>query len=207
MPKSTARKKPKKQNGQHASAGRFAINRAESERMALRLMGRGLLVACVALLASSTLSDPLQDLARDGLKDAMRFHNIEDASSYVQQERIALMRRTAADADAVRRLSTDELVLLFGEPTLKRRERQAESWHFTSADCALDVYFKHDAQDKLTAPVYAEYRLRGEARETGIMQSAKPLDHRACVRSLFSHAKNPQENEDDKMPGALSSTH
>jgi hypothetical protein len=119
----------------------------------------------------------------------MRITGAHDFSSVRQQERLALLRRTAGDADAVRHLTQSELALLFGEPSLKREEPEVVSWHFTSNDCALDVYFPRHGTAASRHPVYAEYRVRGEAGETGLVEGPQHLDHKTCVKSLFSHAR------------------
>ena len=163
----------------------------------MRILGRFLLAATICVLASSTLSDPLQRLAMEGWADTVRIQtnrhmDTPRLSDLKQQERLALLRKTASDADAVRHLSLDQLSLLFGEPTLKREEPEAVSWHFTSAECALDVYFPRRAEDgSMKDPVYAEYRVRGEVQEDGLKPGKGFLDHKACVRSLFSHARFP----------------
>jgi hypothetical protein len=188
MPVSKARKRLKK-NGQQL-AGRFSSARfGTSQQMALRLIGRAALIISVCVLASSTLSDPLQKLADETIVMSAR---TQDIPKYRQQERLALLRRTAQNADGVRGLSPDELALLFGTPTLKREEPEVESWHFTSGECALDVYFPRKAVMQLTRhPVYAEYRVRGDAGEEGLIEGKQALDHKSCVKSLFSHAKFP----------------
>lgn len=184
MPVSKARKKSHK-NGQPDKAGRFALS---SQQFALRLIGRAALILSVCVLASSTVSDPLQRLADEALRIG-----VTDMANARQQARLALLRRTARDPDGVRHLSPSELELVFGTPTLKREEPEAVSWHFTSADCALDVYFPRRADDLAPHPVYAEYRVRGEAMEGGLKEdTSRVLDHRACVKSLFSHAKFPE---------------
>ncbi len=181
MPVSKARKKSHK-NGQSRGAGRFALS---SQDVALRLIGRAALILSICVLASSTVSDPLQRLADEALRTGAA-----DMASARQQERLALLRRTARDPDGVRHLSSRELELVFGTPTLRREEPEAVSWHFTSAECALDVYFPRREDTLAAHPVYAEYRVRGEAMEGGLKEASPlTLDHRACVKSLFSHAK------------------
>lgn len=160
----------------------------------MRILGRGLLVMAVCVLASSSVTDPLQKLAMDGWAESVRVHGPQKFD-HIQQERLALLRRTAANADAVRHLTLKELSLLFGEPTLKREEPEAMSWHFTSGECALDVYFPRRASDgTMQDPVYAEYRVRGHAQEDGLVPGKGKLDHKACVRSLFSYARFSKKN-------------
>ena len=185
MPVSKARKRIKK-SGHPEKGGRFA-SVSSSQALALRLVGRAALILAVCALASSTLTDPLQKLADDSLHMA----GSQSLSTFKQQERLALLRRTAQDTDGVRHLSPDELTLLFGNPSLKREEPEVESWHFTSSDCALDVYFPRHATLLSRHPVYAEYRVRGEADDDTLRESPQKLDHRACVKSLFAHAKFP----------------
>lgn len=193
MPK--ARKRTKKSHGRRKSAGRFSLPKAQSEVLAMRILGRGLLAAAICVLASSTLSDPLQKLTMEGWAESARIQagrtgqgpRFDDIRA---QQRLALLRRIAGDADAVRHLSLEELSMLFGEPTLKREEPEAVSWHFTSGECALDVYFPRRGDDgRLHDPVYAEYRVRGQMQEDGLKPGKGKLDHKACVRSLFSHAR------------------
>lgn len=194
MPK--ARKRAKKSNGQR-KAGRFSLPAEPTQVLAMRILARGLLIIAVCVLASSTLSDPLQKLAMEASAESARVHGAVPMADHLQQERLALLRRTAANADAVRHLSLRELSLLFGEPTLKREEPEAVSWHFTSGECALDVYFPRRAEDgSMQDPVYAEYRVRGQVQEDGLVPGKGRLDHKACVRSLFSHARFPKSGEE-----------
>jgi len=191
MPK--AKKRTKTKNGPR-KAGRFSLPKDQSQVVAMRLLGRTLLAMAICVLASSTLSDPLQKLTQEGWAESARLnrHQIAqlDYSSRAQQERLALLRRIAGDADAVRHLSLEELSMLFGEPSLKREEPEAVSWHFTSGECALDVYFpRRNGDGSLRDPVYAEYRVRGQVQEDGLKPGKGALDHKACVRSLFSHAR------------------
>lgn len=175
----------------------------------MRILGRGLLAATICVLASSTLSDPLQKLAMDGWADTVRVHSRRDGtalqfSDFKQQERLALLRRIAGNADEVRHLSLEELSSLFGEPTLKREEPEAVSWHFTSGECALDVYFpRRGADGAMQDPVYAEYRVRGQVQEDGLVPGVGRLDHKACVRSLFSHARFPKDVEGESDISSL----
>jgi hypothetical protein len=155
-----------------------------SQTLARIILSRSALLVAVAVLASSTLSDPLQRLAQEGLAERARLQGYADTTSLQEQERLALLRRAAEDADAVRHFSAQELALLFGTPSLKRREGEVESWHFTARDCALDVYFPAGADH----PRYAEYRVRGRAGDSGL-EAGQRLDHKACVRSLFANAR------------------
>lgn len=163
-----ARTAKKQQNGLHANAGRFVLL---------------LLFLLVVVLASSTISDEVQHLIDDSIAEHARVHN--GAADEHEHIRAALLRRTAMDADAVRHLSTDELLTLFGEPSLKRQEGETMSWHFTSGECALDIYFPQNKK----RPAYAEYRVRGEIEEGGLVEKAQGLDHKACLKSLYASAR------------------
>jgi hypothetical protein len=92
--------------------------------------------------------------------------------------RAALLRHTASTPDDVRDLSRNELVVVFGQPTLVRQEGKVTAWQFASSECALDLYFP----DNALRPVYAEYRVRGSAEGA---QPTQMLDHKACLKSLF----------------------
>lgn len=166
----------------------------------MRILSRALLAAAIVVLASSTISDPLQHLIEEGQIDVVRLQGPQDFSSFVQLERVALLRRIAGNADAVRELPLDDLTLLFGEPSLKRQEPEVVSWHFTSSECALDVYFRRRSDGSTRQrPIYAEYRVRGDARESGLTQAA-PLDHKSCVRSLYAQAKTIEKQTQTRIP-------
>lgn len=193
MPSSKSRKRSKHSNGQRSNAGRTAFlggaSLSSGQQIALRLVSRaarwGLLGAGVLFLASSSVTDPIQRLVQDGFADTARLYGPVAVSDRQQVLRAALMRRIVADADAVRGLSTADLRLLFGEPTLRREEARAVAWQFASDECALDIYFQKrgDAgtdDEALRHAVYAEYRLK----RAGI-----PDLHKSCVRSLFARAQ------------------
>lgn len=151
-------------NGLHANAGRLVL---------------GLLA--VVLLASSTVSDKIQKLIDDSTAERARVTGAHDDHETIRQ---ALLRRIALNVDAVRHLSAKELVMVFGEPSLKRAEGKTISWHFTSPDCALDIYF----QEGKKSPAYAEYRVRGEIEESGLVEG-RTLDHKDCLKSLYANAR------------------
>lgn len=69
--------------------------------------------------------------------------------------RSALLRRVAADADAVRGLGPSEMYLLFGSPVLVRGEGDVRVDQYAAGGCVMDAYFKPDA----VHPVYVEFRL------------------------------------------------
>jgi len=149
--------------------------------MAFRLLGHVLLLASILILASSAVSDPVQALVRSGVDETLRRADGAVHSTTLNM-RAALLRHTAMRPDGVRDLSQDDLVVLFGPPSLKRREGPVTTWQFASGECALDVYFKENA----LRPVYAEYRVRGSAEGKAPVAM---LDHRACVKSLFIRVK------------------
>lgn len=202
---SKSRKKASK-TGQRKNAGRFALLSQQNVMVVFgRMLGRAALIIAVCVLASSTITDSLQKLSERGMAEAARISDLRDFTSFRQQERLALLRRTAADADAVRHLSAADLSLLFGEPSLKRDEPEAESWHFTSQECALDIYFNKRPGALSPKPVYAEYRVRGDVEDSGVVEGTERLDHRSCLRSLYSHAKFPQNQDDVAQPSRTSS--
>ncbi len=152
---------------------------------------RALLAVAVLAVGPSVLSDPLKAFTDSGVAASIRAGVAGDFTSLRQLERVALLRRIAGDADSVRELSGADLIMLFGSPGLRRAEPEAESWHYTSAECALDVYFPR-VGDVEAKPAYAEYRVRGGTDGwVGPVgpEAAKPLDHRACLRSLFAQAE------------------
>ncbi len=170
MAAAKTRKKRKPDPGQHAFAGRGFFATAhlpQAQRLGLRILARGALLLLVVLLASSTISDPLQSIVRQALGDLR-----PDA---VQMKQAALLRRVADDADAVRGLDGAQLTLLFGAPELQRHEAQTVSWHYVCAECALDLYFRQGQAH----PVYAEYRMRGDEA---------PQTHQSCVEALAKAA-------------------
>jgi len=177
MSAAKARKRKKSSNGQRPNAGRQAFaHMPQAQQLALRLLGRGFLLFVLLVLASSTISDPLQRLVQQGLNEAQVAGHIASMTDADVQARASLLRRVAEDADAVRGLDGGDLQLLFGQPGLKRAEAGAQSWHYVSAECALDIYFAQGG----VYPVYAEYRLRDGAATDA---------QKSCVRSLFAGAQ------------------
>ncbi|HEY8963466.1 MAG TPA: hypothetical protein VIN59_03265, partial [Alphaproteobacteria bacterium] len=150
--------KKRKKNGQRESAGRFAFAHAGSQALAMRMMARVFLLAAVLILGASSISDPVQALVQQGVEESLHKLQLDTVDSTLAM-RAALLRHTAAKPDAVRHLSRNELLVVFGKPTLQRAEGDVNIWQFASSDCALDIYFKDDANK----PVYAEYRVRGSA--------------------------------------------
>lgn len=163
-----SKNKRTKKTGQRPHAGRFAI----SQQLAMRLMGLAFLLMAILLLGASTISDPVQALVKEASTEFMH----KDTALPM---RAALLRHTAAEPDDVRDLDQNELMILFGKPTLIRHEGPVTTWQFASGECALDIYFR----DRAEKPVYAEYRVRGSAEGPDVSQAR--FDHRSCVRSLF----------------------
>lgn len=176
MPVSKSRRT--KRNGQRTPAGRFAFSRVDSQALAMRLMMRVFLIASVLVLGASTISDPVQALVRQGVQEALHKADMTTPDSILTM-RAALLRHTAAEPDDVRDLDRNELMIVFGQPTLVRQEGRVTTWQYASGECALDVYFK----DESKKPVYAEYRVRGSAE--GDDRPQVMLNHRACLKSLF----------------------
>ncbi|NBX66586.1 MAG: hypothetical protein EBQ96_06280 [Proteobacteria bacterium] len=165
----------KVQGGQRKNAGRTHLRtkskRPQAQVLALGIMARAFCLLLLLIPAASTVSDSVQSLVIRSFGGALT--NMTDMQA---QTRASLLRRVASDTDAVRGLDTDDIQLLFGMPYLVRREGPVRSLHYTSAECALDVYYK-DTQIK---PVYVEYRLRGDG--TGVA-------HQTCLQALFSGAR------------------
>lgn len=165
-----------KHNGRRASAGRSdsktVLLKPQGEAIAKRLAIRAFCLFLLLVPAASTVSDGIQDLVTRSLAASPKI-TLTDKDV---QTRASLLRRVAADTDAVRGLDAEQLNLLFGEPVLVRREENVQSMHFTSAQCALDVYY--DGQGR--KPAYVEYRLKG----TGTAEA-----HKACLQSLFAGAR------------------
>jgi|GEM_PF-2814908 len=197
MSAAKVRKRKKSSNGQRQNAGRQAFGKRflsgqafahmpQAQQLALRLLGRGMLLLVLLVLASSTISDPLQRLVQQGLNEAQVAGHIASMTDADVQARASLLRRVAEDADAVRDLKGDDLLLLFGQPGLKRAEAGAQSWHYVSAECALDIYFAQGG----VYPVYAEYRLRDTTVKDGRVKDGATIDaQQSCVRSLFAGAQ------------------
>lgn len=130
---------------------------------------------CILLLslpAASTLSDRVQTLVAG---EVARIGG-GGWSGLAVQKRAALLRRALESPDALERMDDQAITALFGAPHLRRREGGAQSWHYISASCAVDLYFKDGAH----RPAYVEYRLGGQDL---------PQARRLCVRALFSAAR------------------
>lgn len=158
----TAKKRPKKFNGQRNRAGR------------LSLKGRALNLAVCALCLLFAMA-PGASTLNDGVQ---RFVQTMLASKQTQiakdPKAASLLREVVSDADAVRDFSRAELAYLFGTPSLVRREGGIETVQYASGICAIDLYFK----DGAAHPAYAEYRLQDAAR-----------GHHVCVQSLYLGAR------------------
>lgn len=170
------KKAKSKPNGRRASAGRSDSKtvsaRPQGEAIAKRLAVRTFCLLMLLIPAASTVNDGIQSLVTRSLAASPKI-TLTDRDV---QTRASLLRRVAADTDAVRGLDGKELRLLFGDPVLIRREEKAQSLHFTSAQCALDVYY----DGRGVKPAYVEYRLKG----TGTAEA-----HKACLQSLFAGAR------------------
>jgi len=181
MPVSKSRRT--KKSGQLPPAGRITFSpvkgMAGGQAIAMRFAGRIVLLVSILILGASTLSDPVAAVVRQGLSETMQRQNMSAPDGTLAM-RAALLRHMAASPDDVRDMSQDDLIIVFGTPSLVRREGEVTAWQFASGECALDLYFRGKQR-----PVYAEYRVRGSAEGK---VSKTPLDHKACLKSLFVKA-------------------
>ncbi|MBU6236057.1 MAG: hypothetical protein KGQ41_09445, partial [Alphaproteobacteria bacterium] len=115
----TKHKKGQRKNaGLSAVRGIHAASLPQAQAIALRMMVWAMCVGVLLMPPSSTLSDHIQKLVQQSLA-ALRADQIAQPQV---QERVSLLRRVAGDADAISRMEADQLLLLFGEPALERRE-------------------------------------------------------------------------------------
>lgn len=186
-----SKSKRKKQTGQPLQVGRFGFSGFGfsgfgSQVVAFRLLGWAAILFGVLCLGGSTLGDVGQR-AFGGLEHDVRMGDNQSYGQYgddgraVLNRRHALLRQVNNRVGAVRLLHPDDLVLLFGAPSLERVDGDVRVWQFASGICALDVYFRDDKR-----PVYAEYRVRGSAEAGSRGRNAlQGVEYKSCVLALY----------------------
>jgi hypothetical protein len=113
------------------------------------------------------------------------------AGPFADRGRIhALTDEIRGAPDTLMNLSGAQVVQIFDEPALKRREGDIQVWQYRGVSCVLDVYMKSGAKDGEAASViHYETRERKKAEleqpKTAAAETETGADDRACVTALL----------------------
>lgn len=121
--------------------------------------------------------------------DGLDFASINDAD--IRHYARLLGTATARDPYRIRYYDARQLLLLFGEPDLRRREGRYEQWQYRSASCVMNIFVEQDvmgggyAQLQVADILFSSRRQRSgsDAQLVGLQDVA------ACYGSNLLHLR------------------
>jgi hypothetical protein len=84
----------------------------------------------------------------------------------------------SGDPSVLTRLTQQEIVYMYGKPTMERRDADARIWQYRGDGCVVDFYFYDDKSHPNESSVaYVDYRLKGD-----LVPGTPANDSRASMR-------------------------